>query len=116
MTIPTETALLMTISGKSYAEKLVHLSDRFAHMNRHEHDLEAIQEAVYLYRQLVVDDPDTFNAALASSLNNLCKCLSNLGHRERALQAINEAVDLHRQCTVNRPDSFNAHLAESLNL
>jgi tetratricopeptide (TPR) repeat protein len=96
-TFPTEPEMLTPMSGYSYSQILVNLSNRFVYMNRLEHALEAIRDAVDLLRQLAADRPDTFNPDLAGSLNSLSNHLSNLGHRERALEVIQEAVDLRRQ-------------------
>jgi len=109
-TFPTDSEILTSISGYFYSQTLMNLSDRFVYMNRLEHALEAIRDAVDLHRQLAADSPDTFNPNLAASLNNLSLRLSNLGHRERALEVIQEAVDLRRQLAADRPDAFNPDL------
>jgi tetratricopeptide (TPR) repeat protein len=113
-TFPTEPEMLTSTSGYSYSQTLVNLSLRFFYMNRLEHALEAIRDAVDLLRQLAADRPDTFNPALARSLNRLSSRLSDLGHRERALEVIQEAVDLHRQLATERPGVFNSLFASSL--
>jgi hypothetical protein len=91
-TFPTEWEMLTLMSGHSYSQILVNLSDWFVYMNHLEHGLEAICDAVDLLRQLAADpfDPD-----LAGSLIRFSNRLSNLGHREHALEVIQEAVDLH---------------------
>ncbi|KIM86004.1 hypothetical protein PILCRDRAFT_5085, partial [Piloderma croceum F 1598] len=114
-TFPTGSELLTTIFANSHSQTLVNLSDRFVYMNRLEHALEAIRDAVDLLRRLAADHPDTFNPALAGSLNRLSDSLSNLGHRERALEVIQQAVNLYRQLAEDRPDAFNPNLATSLN-
>jgi tetratricopeptide (TPR) repeat protein len=114
-TFPTESEILTPLSGGSYAKILFNLAGRFWYMNCLEHALEAIHDAVDLYRQLAADHPHAFNPDLAESLNNLSYCQSGLGRRERALEAIQEAVDLRRQLAADRPEAFNPDFAESLN-
>src|ERR1700729_3560483 len=114
-TFPTGSELLAAIFANSHSQTLVNLSDRFVYMNRLEHALEAIRDAVDLLQQLAADHPDTFNPALAESLNRLSHSLSNLGHRERALEVIQQSVNLYRQLAEDRPDAFNPNLATLLN-
>src|ERR1700729_3056887 len=113
-TFPTEPEMLPLMSGYSYSQILVNLCYRFVYMDRLEHALEAIRDAVDLLRQLAAERPDTFNPDLAGSLNDLSFRLSDLGHRERALEVIQEAVDLQRKLAADHPDVFNRYLAVSL--
>ena len=84
-------------------------------MGRREEALDAIIEAVDLYRRLVEQRPDAFTPDLAMSLNNLSNRLSDLGRREEALDAITEAVEIYRRLVEQRPDTFTPNLAGSLN-
>src|ERR1700683_4961827 len=113
-TFPTEPEMLTLMSGYSYSRILVNLCNRFVYVNRLEHALEAIRDAVDLLRQLAAERPDTFNPDLTGSLNDLSTRLSKLGHRERALEVTQEAVDLQRKLAADRPDVFNPNLARSL--
>ena len=60
-------------------------------------------------------NPDAFQPALATSLNNLGLMLSALGQREAALVATREAVKLRPQLATRNPDAFQPDLAGSLN-
>lgn len=57
-------------------------------MGRREEALDAVQEAVELYRKLANENPAESSPDLAASLNNMSKFLSELGHREEALDAV----------------------------
>ncbi|QXJ23628.1 tetratricopeptide repeat protein [Actinomadura graeca] len=84
-------------------------------VGRREEALEAVTEAVEVYRTLAEARPDAFLPDLATSLNNQSGCLSDLGRREEALEAITEAVEVYRTLAEARPDAFLPDLAMSLN-
>ena len=98
------------------ASPLCMLSSQLRHMDRQEEALEAMQEAVELYRQLAADRPAAFNPLLALSLNNLSLCLSDLHHQEDAVKAIQEAVNLYKQLAAERPTIFSSHLERALRI
>ena len=85
-----------------------------AALGRREAALQAIEEAVRLYRALAEARPDAFTPNLAMSLSNLSNSLGALSRREAALQAIEEAVQLHGALAEARPDAFTPNLAMSL--
>ncbi|GLX11171.1 hypothetical protein Misp03_80970 [Microbispora sp. NBRC 16548] len=86
-----------------------------AQVGRREEALEAVTEAVTVYRSLAETRPDAFQPDLAMALNNQATCLSNLGQREKALTAIEEAIKLYRTLAKTRPDAFLPDLAMALN-
>ncbi|MCP9839009.1 tetratricopeptide repeat protein [Cyanobium sp. N.Huapi 1H5] len=77
--------------------------------------LEAIEEALDLYRELAAASPDAFLPDLAMSLNNLANRRSDGGDRAGALQAVQEALDLYRELAAASPQAFRPDLAMSLN-
>ncbi|MFF9351538.1 tetratricopeptide repeat protein, partial [Streptomyces sp. NPDC014734] len=77
--------------------------------------LEAIEEAVRLYRELVKTNPDAHLPDLAKSLNNLSIWLGTVGRRQEGLKAIEEAVRIRRTLAEANPDAHLVHLAKSLN-
>ncbi|KZP14536.1 TPR-like protein [Athelia psychrophila] len=90
------------------------LSGRLSYASRHKEALTAIQESVFMLRNVAAERPAAFNAVLAESLNDLSNCLFDLGRQEEALAAIQETVGLHRALATERPAALNADLAASL--
>ncbi|MEU6748106.1 tetratricopeptide repeat protein, partial [Spirillospora sp. NPDC046719] len=82
-------------------------------LGRHEEALDAISQAVQLYRQLADARPDAFLPELASALHNQAASFSGLERPEEALDAINQAVQLYRQLATVRPEEFSLKLAAS---
>ncbi len=77
--------------------------------------LEAIKEAVDLYRKLAAASPARFELDLAMSLNNVSVFLSNTGDTAVALEVSKEASDLYRRLAATSPARFEPNLATSLN-
>ena len=102
-------------SGPTSPASLNNLSIRLADLGRREEALDAIQQAVEIYRELAGARPDAFRPDLARSLNNLSNRLADLGRREDALEAIQQAVEICRDLARARPDAFRPDLAMSLN-
>ena len=100
---------------KRAARLLNNQSMRLADLGRREEALEAIEEAVSLYRPLVQARPDIFRFDLADSLYSQSDRLADLGRREEALEAVEEAVELYRPLAAAFPDAFSSKLAISLN-
>ena len=67
------------------------------------------------YRTLAEKDPDTYNPALAGSLNDFGNRLSAIGKHEESLATAQEAVGLYRGLAEKNPDAYNPNLAMSLN-
>lgn len=84
-------------------------------MGRHQEALEAAQEAVKLFRELAVNNPDVFRPLFATSLSNLANGLSDVGQLQKALEAAREAVDIRRKLFADDPDAFRPALGSTLN-
>lgn len=81
-------------------------------VGRSDEALQAIQEAVSLYRDLAAKNSE-YKAFLALALNNLGSCRAEAEKLEEALEALEEAVVIHRN-----GDALNSHedgLASTLN-
>ena len=76
--------------------------------------LEAIREAVDIYRRLAEANPPAYEPDLAMSLNNLSNRLSDSGDIPGALEAIREAVDIRRRLAEANPPAYEPVLARSL--
>ena len=96
------------------ASYMNNLSNRLSDVGDREGALEAIREAVGIYRGLAEKNPGAFNPGSAMSLNNLSLRLSDVGDREGALEAIREAVGIYRGLAEKNPGAFNPDLAMSL--
>jgi tetratricopeptide (TPR) repeat protein len=96
------------------ARCLNNLATRLSRLGEREAALDAIQNAVTLYRGLADDDPDTFTPTLAGALLNLASRLEAVGRLGSALDAADESCRLHRVLAADRPDGFTANLAASL--
>ena len=77
--------------------------------------LEAVREAVKIYRRLAAANPARFEPDLATSLNNLSNHLSDAGDGAAALEAIREAAEIRRRLAAANPARFEPDLATSLN-
>jgi hypothetical protein len=64
-TFPSESTLIMAISGSEYSQHFIRSPSRLSYTDRREDALEAILEAVDLHRRLAADRPAAFNADLA---------------------------------------------------
>jgi len=101
-------------SALDLARSLSNLSNRLGELGRPEEALQAIQEAVELYRPLAEQRPEALRSDLAGSLNNLSIRLAELGRPEEALQAIREAVELYRALAERWPKAFRPQLVIAL--
>ena len=97
------------------ASYMNNLSNRLSDVGDREGALEAVREAVGIYRGLAEENLAAFNPDLAASLNNLSVMLSEVGDREGALEAIREAVEIYRGLAEENLAAFNPGLAGSLN-
>ena len=77
--------------------------------------LEAIREAVDIYRRLAPASPARYEPDLAQSMNNLSNTLSEVGDAPAALEAIREAVEIRRRLAAASPERYEPDLAQSLN-
>ena len=84
-------------------------------LGRREAALGPAEEAVKIRRKLAAANPDAYEPALASALNNLGTFLSELGRREAALGPAEEAVGLNRKLAAANPDAYEPDLASALN-
>ena len=91
------------------------LSNRLSEVGDREGALEAIREAVEIYRELPKENKAVFTPSLAASLSNLSAMLAGVGDREGALEAIRKAVEIRRGLAKKNPAVFNMDLAASLN-
>jgi tetratricopeptide (TPR) repeat protein len=82
-------------------------------LGRHADVLDAAQEAVAIYRQLVPANPGR-RSGLAQSLGNLGKGLSELGCLTEALPITEQAVAMFRELADADPDRYRPDLAQSL--
>jgi tetratricopeptide (TPR) repeat protein len=98
-----------------HAAALVDLSSRLANLGRREEALEAIEQAVSIYRRLIHDQPFPFLAGLATALNNQAVCLMALGSWEEALDSFEQAAFIRRGLADAQPDEFLPALATTLN-
>jgi tetratricopeptide (TPR) repeat protein/nucleoside phosphorylase len=97
------------------AQRQNDLGIRLSELGRREEALLATQEAVDVYRALVLRNPEAFQPGLARSLNNLGLRLSEMGKRGEALSATQEGVDLRLTLALRNSDAFQPDLAASLN-
>lgn len=96
------------------AQLLSKWSTQLSKLGRREEALQAMREAVELYRKLATHNPDDFRLNLAGYLNNLGNRLSELGRREEALQATREAVEAYQTLAQSNPNVPQPNLALSL--
>jgi tetratricopeptide (TPR) repeat protein len=98
------------------AGSLSNLSSRLADLGRPEDALEAIGEAVRIYRELIAAGSDAFKSDLARSLTIQSNDLTALGRQEDALTAVNEAVKIYHRLVTVGSHAFEPDLAQSLTI
>jgi tetratricopeptide (TPR) repeat protein len=84
------------------AAALDRLRDALDRVGRYREALDAAEEAVGLYRDLVVDQPG-LRSELAQAVRNLSVGLGRVGRYREALDAAEEAVGLYRDLVVDQP-------------
>ncbi len=77
--------------------------------------LEAIKEAVEIYRKISEVSPQRYLPYVAMSLNNMSNRLSAIGNIAGALEAIKEALEIRRKLSEVNPQRYLPDLATSLN-
>lgn len=96
------------------AGTLNNLANRLFDLGRRKEALDAIEEAVDLYRFSASIQPDAFRSGLAASLVSLSRYRSEFGQSDGALDAIEEAVAILSGLTAAGPDVVYPDLAASL--
>ncbi len=107
---------LLTVSAdEERARILNNLTNHLRDMGDTAGAVEAVQEALEIYRRLSDASPQRYLPNLASSLNNLSNSLSDMGDTAGALEAGKEAVDIYHKLSDARPQRYLPDLATSLN-
>ena len=96
------------------AHWLATLSLRLNEHGRPADALPAAEEAVTIYRELSVVDPDRYSPELAQSLNNLGPTFSLLDRLPEAMAATREALAIRRDLAAANPYLHRRDLAQSL--
>ena len=78
--------------------------------------MEAVREAVGIYRGLAEENLAAFNPVLAMSLSNLSIRLADVGDRGGALEAVREAVEIYRGLAEKNAAAFETDLVRALNI
>ena len=73
--------------------------------------LQAAQDAVAMYRELVATDPDRYRPELAASLSHLGGTYSQEHYPTRALPVAQEAVAIYRELVATDPYRYRAELS-----
>ncbi len=97
------------------ANRLNNLSGNLADAGRNPEALEAIEEAVTIWRRLAQDNPARFEFGLTSSLTNWATILSDAGRNSKALEASEKAVTIWRRLAQDNPARFKPDFAMSIN-
>jgi tetratricopeptide (TPR) repeat protein len=92
------------------AKWLADLNDRLSGLRQPDKALDAISEAVDIYRRLYGD----IRVRLAKSLNNQSILLAELRRYQDALDVIEEAVRIYRELGAELPDAFRSDFADFL--
>jgi tetratricopeptide (TPR) repeat protein len=108
-------ALLTVAADEKRAGILNNLSNHLRDVGDRAGALEAVREAVEIYRKHSGASPQRYLPDLAMGLNNLSAHLSNMGDGAGALEAIREAVEIRRKLCDAGPRRYLPDLAMSLN-
>lgn len=93
---------------------LLNQAMRLAELEHVEEAMATGVEAVEIYRELTLQQPDQFRPELALSLTFQSTPLTALGRVAEALAATSEAVEIYRELVSQQPDKFRPELATSL--
>jgi tetratricopeptide (TPR) repeat protein len=96
------------------AESLVSLNEAHHGLGERHAALDAITEAVELFRELSAREPGVFERDLIEALDEQANRLGNVGRHERALEVNLEAVERYRRID-HELFNFQSGLARSLN-
>ena len=118
--VPLEVAVWRTLSDAVEDEAgraglLNDLSVGLLKIAANAESLDAVREAVDIYRGLAATSPARYEPDLALSLNSLSISLSEVGDTAAALGATHEAVEIRRRLAAESPARHEADLAKSLN-
>ena len=91
------------------------LSVRLSNLGQFKAALNAISEAVDIYRTLTALDADAFISYLARALHNQAVNFDDCGQLEEAIDAINEAINIRRNLVAQHGDTYIPKLAGSFN-
>ncbi|MFE4752407.1 tetratricopeptide repeat protein [Streptomyces mirabilis] len=76
--------------------------------------LDAVEQAVEIYRRLAADDPAAYESDYAASLSSLGVCFSEAGRHAEALNAEQQAVEIRRRLAADDPAAYEPDHARSL--
>ena len=96
------------------ARRLTNLSNHLHQAGDGPGALQAIHDAVAIWRRLAAANPAQHEPDLAGSLNNLSNRLGDAGDEPGALQAIQKAVAIRRRLATANPARYEPDLARSL--
>lgn len=98
------------------AASLMHMGFIASNGQCYEEALMYTVEAEEIYRNLLVNRPNTYNSRLAMVLHNRAEILNSLDRYEEALPPAQESVKIQRQQLSLQPKSSSEELARSLNI
>ncbi len=100
--------------GGRLAQSLENQALACGFLNRNVEALNALQEALPIYRKLAKQNPEKFKSDLARCLNNQVNLLDNLGRLEEAAASAEEAVQIYHQISMNIDKYGNQSFASGL--
>jgi tetratricopeptide (TPR) repeat protein len=83
--------------------------------NRMDEARQAYDEALTIRRRLALQNPETYLADLAMTLNHLGVLDSGQNRMDEARQALEEALTIHRRLAEESPETYSPNLAGTLN-
>ncbi|MFF5938827.1 SAV_2336 N-terminal domain-related protein [Streptomyces sp. NPDC012508] len=89
----------LRVYGVEFGRLLTTYANRLASLGRRQESLDAAEEAVRVYRELVVAEGESHLSELAGALSNLSVGLGEAGRESYALAAVTEADSLYRELT-----------------
>jgi cellulose biosynthesis protein BcsQ/predicted transcriptional regulator len=98
------------------ARELYDLSNWFIEEEQFSEGLSAVEEAVPIYRHLVLtnkEQKEQLEPELADSLITLSECLLETGNIQSALANGREAVEMYKQLAQKNPERYESRLAKS---
>jgi len=104
----------LSASCPDLGSSLNNLSVRLAEAGRRDEGLAAVEEAVTVYRRLVVANPAAYEPDLAGSLDSLSVHVAEVGRCGEGLAALEEAVAVHRRLVAANPAAYEPDPATSL--
>lgn len=110
--------LIESLNGESnylQAQALNLLGNLLSDINEYPEARQHYEEALNIYRRLIIQKPDLYKSSLAITLSNLGVLLNANNRKLEAQKYFKEALGLYRQLTKEEPEVYVVNIVPTLN-